>query len=743
MTGVYEKQCKGARFDYMVSTVNKCRELVKQKNYKESYSKICELLLSLCNDRELVEEFFYSGAFELCCEFLTIKGENDMKRSKEASDYQDIEIPSLIIEQFSLLSSFTLQSFDEEIGEISLLIFFLAERHRYYVDVNWKSRELRYMGIFLHSHFQFLYSAIKFYSDFERDEGPSLLLLTLKNIEVAIRGFPAHRIVPNMAKVLTENLTWELIELVSEMIISNTIELISELKGKTLTNHTRVLSQFRECAQTLIQIITYLPTIGTSSGINKLISPSLTQIGLQKLLLTQNNGIVGNRCSCKYCENCRKIQKVCTQRDELIIKETAPFLRELIEVFIRNNALDILSNLITCIQNIDNNCLINNITPNNYFSYQKTFVNMMPFIQKSLDTDLLNKSIVILMQIMPKLTKINENSNSESSIESILSCFKKVSISEPTELNPVKIKIGNMNNIEIVTLSDQAKSIVHCLSSIILHSLHYPLKNTGNVQLSGALEIVCPTFELLLRKYIVEWEKYSEIIFGIKFTSDQLVIIMSEVSTLLALIIPVYIKYLKQKSSNSIKGSQKSTFQFIQKGLSNILSVFSEFFLTLSQMFITDSKLDKLSSENVNKLVRSQIPQEKRDTIYSIGTTLISCLSIVSDVSTYSWTCISRRRYLPSPHYKICGWISSNQYKFTDLWKQIFTSERCIFVKELSQIITIISERSSALNSKYLIFNDSKKTSELDQIETTIEDTDEEVIGFSNENANYNFENVE
>ncbi|KAJ1613350.1 hypothetical protein OJ253_198 [Cryptosporidium canis] len=745
MTGVYEKQCRGARFDYMVSTVENCRNLLEEKNYKESYSLICELLLSICNDRELVEEFFYSGAFEFCCEFLRIKGDSDMRiMNRDTPDVQEIEIPSLIVEQFSLLSSFTLQSFDEDIGEISMLIFFLTERHRYYVDVNWKSNELKYMGIFLHSHFQFLYSAIKSLNNLEKSEGISILLLTLKNIEVAIRGFPAHRIVPNMVKVLTENSTWEIISQLSETIISNTLELVFEKKEKSKNENVNILMQFRECTLMLIQILTYFPTIGTSAGINRHIIPSFQQIGLQKLFLTQSNSMVSIRCSCRYCENCRKIQKICTKREELIIKESIPLLQELVEVFMRNNALDMLSNLITSIQNIDNSCLIDETPSGNYFGYQKTFINMIPFIQKAFDTDQLNKVVVTLMQIMPKSTKILAN-DLLTTLEFNKTCFTIMAISN-SKMEASDLNLGeqaNSKSIEIITLTEQAKSIVGCLTGIILQSYDFPLKNNENAQLSGILEIICPTFELLLRKCIIEWEKQMEIINNNRFTNEQMIMILSEINTLLNLLLPIYLKYLRQKNSNS-KNLNKQPFQYLQKKLSIILSMLSECFLSLCQIFITESSSDKSLKDNSKVSTQVKVSQEQKDILYSIGFSLMSSLSIISDVSTYSWTCVSRRRYLPSPHFKVCGWISSNQFKFIDLWKRIFVTERCIVIKELSQIITLVSERSSALNSKDIITRSLKFSSEdNDQYDAFLEDTDDEVLNDTIENSSLYLNSIE
>lgn len=743
MTGVYEKQCRGARFDYMVSTVENCRGLLERKNYKESYLLISELLLSLCNDRELIEEFFYSEAFEFCCEFIRVKGESDMKAmSNDVPEAQEIEIPSLIVEQFSLLSSFTLQSFDEEIGEISMLIFFLTERHRYYVDVNWKSNELKYMGVFLRSHFSFLYSAIKSFNTFEKSDGPSILLLTLKNIEVAIRGFPAHRIVPNMVKALTENSTWEIISHVAEFIISNTLELVLEQKEKSKPDNANVLMQFRECTLVLIQIITYLPTIGTSPGINKHIMPSMIQIGLQRLFLTQSNGMVSIRCSCKYCENCRKVQKICTKREEFIIKESIPLLQELIEVFMRNNALDMLSNLITSVQNIDNNCITSETSSGNCFGYQKMFINMVPFIQRTFDTDHLNKVIVTLMQIMPKSTKILASNLPEPN----KSCFAKmiISDSDPEVSDSDLGDKADGKSIEIITLTEQAKSIVSCLTGMILQSYEFPIKNSENERLSGILEIVYPTFELLLRKCIIEWEKQIDMIIKNKFTNEQVITILSEISTLLNLILPIYLRYLRHKN-NSNKTPHKLTFQHLQKALSNIMSIFSECFLSLCQIFITEASSGHQPSKDSPKLSSNvQLSQEKNDIIYSIGSNLIFALSVTSDVSTYSWTCVSRRRYLPSPHFKVCGWISSSQFKFIDMWKRIFLTERCIVIKELSQIVTLISERSSALNSKDIITRSLKFSSEENgDYDAFLEDTEDELFGGSVENEGQGLNNIE
>ncbi|KAH8740105.1 hypothetical protein FG386_001766 [Cryptosporidium ryanae] len=725
MPGVYEKQCRGPRFDYMVSIVEKCRDEKNRKNYASSYKIISELLFSICNDYELIEEFFYSGAFQCCCELLSIKGISEMNSGADnVLNDQEMEIPRLIIEQFSLISTFTIQSFDEEIGEISLLVYFLTERHRYYVDVNWKSHELEYISTFLQSHFKFLYCAINSFNKYQSNEGPSLLLMTLKNIEVVIRSCPGHRVVPNMIKVLADSSTWGIMTLLSEMITSNIVDIVSEKKDDSSSQ----ITQFRECAIVLIQIIAHIPIIGVNKGLNKYLIPSLTQIGLQKLLLSQNNGDVYIRCSCKYCENCRKIQKICTKKDELIIQETIPLFQTLFESFMKNEALNIIINLISSLQKTEDYSTLNEDIIDKIFGYKKTYLIMLQHIIKTLDSDNFSKVMISLMKIFPKYTKFKcESSVIENYSESMNRSFIKLRISKQVyneEASLSKIDHVSEEIFEIISLSDNAKLIASCITSIILHKFDFPINYNSN--LSQILEIICPTFELIIKKLIVEWEKKSELLRSIVFSFEQIITILSETKTFLILLVPIYIRYLfNKKSVNEIKS--KNSFNFIRKGISDVLNLFTDLFQTCCQMTITQS----IKSESEVKIskVSSFIDMDKKDTIYSIGSSLISCLAIISDVSTYNWTCVSRRRYIPSPHFEICGWIASNQYKFMDHWKNIFLLDRCICIKELSQIITLISERSSGLNSRKNITENNLYFSKefLDQCETYFEETDEEI----------------
>ncbi|KAK6588410.1 hypothetical protein RS030_4679 [Cryptosporidium xiaoi] len=723
MPGVYEKQCRGPRFDYMVSIVEKCRSEINRKNYANSYELMSEILLSLCNEYELVEEFFYSGAFQCCCELLSIKGLNEMNSGVNNSLIdQEMEVPRLIIEQFSLLSTFTVQSFDEEIGEISLLVYFLTERHRYYVDVNWKSYELEYVSAFLQSHFRFLYCAIKSFNKYQNNEGPSLLLMTLKNIEVVIRSFPGHRVVPNMVKVLADNSTWGTINLLSEMIDSNIIEIISEEKRD---NDSQII-QFRECAIVLIQIIAHLPIIGANTGLNKYLIPSLTQIGLQKLLLSQNSGDVYIRCSCKYCENCRKIQKICIKKDEFTIQETIPLFKSLFESFMKNDALGIIINLLLSLQKTENHSPLNEDDISKIIGYKKTYSIMLQYLIKILDSDNLSKVLISLMKIFPKYTKY-KSSNANNFSEFINMSFIKLKISrnvndEKSSQNKLSEEYGEI--FEIISLSENAKLIINCITSIVLHKFDFPVNDNPN--LFKIFEIICPTFELIVKKLIVEWEKKLELARNLAFSFEQMNEILLESNTFLILLIPIYIKYLVNKEISN-ENKTKNSFNFIGKKMSGILNSLIDLFQTFCQMAITESVKNVSDGKIVQ--INDKIDMDSKDSIYNIGSAIISCLAIISDVSTYNWTCVSRRRYIPSPQFEICGWIASSQYKFMDYWKKIFLSDRCICIKELSQIITLISERSSGLNSKKnIIGSDFYFNKEfLDQCETYFEETDDEI----------------
>ncbi|OII76010.1 hypothetical protein cand_007560 [Cryptosporidium andersoni] len=765
MPGVYEKQCRGPRYDHMVTVAECCNSFMKNKQWKEAFNVVSQPLLTLCNDFELIEEFFYSGIFECCCELLTVRG----LMSKGTEDEQDLGSLNLIIEQFSLLSSLQIQSYDEEIGEISMLIYFLTERHRYYIDIHWKSHELTYMGLFLKSHFTYLISIIEDKSK-NFSESPSLLLITLKNIDITIRGFPPHRITPSTLEVLIDQSTWDTLSFSVNHVISSIFEISAKILDIKEGNY-EVLKVYIQCLNVLYRIISFIPIIGTSPALQYHIVPSVYHIGIQRLLLSQYAGSVITRCACSNCEKYRKIQKLCRTKEDMMIVKSIPLIQRLVPTFNENNGLNILCKALNCIQGT--------ISSDNFLSKDKQtsfvlsemsnvqiFINMLMFTSWQITFDKLKLIIAQLMQMIPRSTKTlesnssnnscfikrvitnsSENSINESSLN-ILKCndreylctnnnlistdksnnksntkefavyngaerdensirFLQSGQSRCCETSPKNNEVSLAENpknstkfdkefIEILTCTDDTKYIINGITSILLQQVNFPIYSNGNdiKVIQNILELICPTYELILRKLLINWNTITEEIDNLSLSTNSITKLLEELKLILSLSIPLYLKHIIQKnisttSDSKSKNIKKSIilYEAIESALSQFLNFFNDLFKRSCQAILT------------NMANGVEVSEYELENLYNIGIQLIGCFAIITDVPSYNWTTVTRRRFLASPYYEICGWMGSEQHKLNDFWAKIFSKDRCVFFKEVSQIIQLRAERAAAISS--------------------------------------------
>lgn len=91
---------------------------------------------------------------------------------------------ALCSQVYQVLQLIEVDPFDDDMGLVSLLNYFLSERHSYYVDIHWRACELSHMQIFLSALLRFISFRVS-------DDCPSLLShSTASDISQEVRKVP-------------------------------------------------------------------------------------------------------------------------------------------------------------------------------------------------------------------------------------------------------------------------------------------------------------------------------------------------------------------------------------------------------------------------------------------------------------------------------------------------------------------------------------------------------------------------
>lgn len=105
-------------------------------------------------------------------------------------------------------------TFDDDMGIVSLLNYFLSERHSFYIDIHWRENDLSHMQLFLSAMMSFIstcnsdvnspspsQSTVADYNmetgTFQEDTAPweALQVTGLKILHATLWTFPPHRVV--------------------------------------------------------------------------------------------------------------------------------------------------------------------------------------------------------------------------------------------------------------------------------------------------------------------------------------------------------------------------------------------------------------------------------------------------------------------------------------------------------------------------------------------------------------------
>eukprot|EP00922_Rhytidocystis_sp_ex-Travisia-forbesii_P048385 GHVS01072058.1.p1 GENE.GHVS01072058.1~~GHVS01072058.1.p1 ORF type:complete len:808 (+),score=148.53 GHVS01072058.1:1402-3825(+) len=275
MPGAYEKQMQGGRYERMVERVKQCRRALADPTMHHDLISVHLPLLTVevGHDKKSVEEFCYAEGLLVMCEIL-----------KERRKHETLGDAMGILQEFSSLLCKEFNPFDDDIGYIPLLVYFLSERHKYYVDINWMPHELTFMKIWIEAHLALLSTPTS-----SASLPQNTRLAAVNTLYVSLLTFPPHRVVSQMAECFHTEGCNALVEAVRGLPA-----LMETAKGR------RRLSQ-------LLAAVTFF-------GLGLQVSWELTHS--QLLWATSVNLAKQLRCPCSKCEMHRRLQKVARNRDE-------------------------------------------------------------------------------------------------------------------------------------------------------------------------------------------------------------------------------------------------------------------------------------------------------------------------------------------------------------------------------------------------------------------------------------------
>ncbi|KAL8447973.1 hypothetical protein Emag_004087 [Eimeria magna] len=133
-----EKERAKARQE--VSEEEKTQKEVEKANDSEERKRKSHQQLVARKEIEVAEVFFECGVHTFFC---------------NAVEQADPSVHPAVLEQilrvYEVYQLIEVDPFDDDMGVVSLLNFFLSERHSYYIDIHWRENELSHMQAFISS----------------------------------------------------------------------------------------------------------------------------------------------------------------------------------------------------------------------------------------------------------------------------------------------------------------------------------------------------------------------------------------------------------------------------------------------------------------------------------------------------------------------------------------------------------------------------------------------------------------
>ncbi|XP_053992728.1 uncharacterized protein LOC128883897 [Hylaeus volcanicus] len=307
MTGAYTKHMEGERYDRLCETVKECHRLLNEKSVENTrdvqYLVTRLLILVMDYSKKTIEEFVYAGGFTLFFRLV-----------KERSENPFIGSISGILRFFSILLVQQVDPYDENLGVLPMLTYFLCERHTHSVDIEWNHHELTLMMQFLDSILQIV--TAKANANVEQSD----ILTCLHLMSSALKSYPPHRVVNSAIFVFS-------VERCKKFFTA--LEEFTELWKNP--KHTLLLGE----------ILFSICSFGLGPSISADLPISVLMLNIQSCLLPQL------RCPCTQCEFLRRIQRAARERDELGVTKAAESRKQLCFALIQADIMRLLMKLLS------------------------------------------------------------------------------------------------------------------------------------------------------------------------------------------------------------------------------------------------------------------------------------------------------------------------------------------------------------------------------------------------------------
>ncbi|XP_026190914.1 uncharacterized protein LOC34623268 [Cyclospora cayetanensis] len=249
-------------------------------------------------EMEVAEVFFECGVHNFFCKVIEVP--------EQATN------PAVFVQLFNVYEVFQLvevDPFDDDLGLMSLLTYFLSERHAYYIDINWKDNELSHMQLFL--------SALLHFISFK---APPECNSTLSRSTVSDASTDEYQ----MFLQCTD--TWDFLQLTAIRLLRSTLWTFPPHRVLKMT----ALLSFR--------LFAFAGT-GDENGLRSSFFRSLytcTTPPLKPRLVL--SGVLVHRllrCPCSTCEFHRRLLKLSRNRDELGVQGASEAKRQVCYALVR------------------------------------------------------------------------------------------------------------------------------------------------------------------------------------------------------------------------------------------------------------------------------------------------------------------------------------------------------------------------------------------------------------------------
>ncbi|PHJ22457.1 hypothetical protein CSUI_003692 [Cystoisospora suis] len=283
-------------------------------------------------EKEVAEVFFVGGLHTVLCDLLEL-----------ACQHPEIGDVMPILNEYQRLLLTEIDPFDDDIGCVPLLVYFLSERHHFYVDIHWQHQELTLMQKFLSALLSLLKTqqgasaATK--SPASRTSGDATVLreqdgsssatavaeqpeqtrvAAVKLLCRTLFSYPPHRVVSRMAAVFDPLRCRTLVDAI--------------VGASTLWDTPKGLNHI---AQTTASIAIF--------GIGAPLVSALVPASL--LWVASTNLIRESRCPCTPCELQRRLIKISRNRDEIGVLQAAQDKKQICYSLVRGGMPILLAKL--------------------------------------------------------------------------------------------------------------------------------------------------------------------------------------------------------------------------------------------------------------------------------------------------------------------------------------------------------------------------------------------------------------